>query len=76
MTEPAVDVLARVQQANQNIGVLLVELLNDNSTETAQRLREIGQHLGSLSAECLARAAELDGRCVEVPERVVIDAHD
>ena len=51
-------------------------MLNDNSVETPQRLREIGQHLGSLSAECLARAAELDGRCVEPPGRVVIDARD
>ena len=76
MTEPVVDVLTRMQQANQNIGVLLVELLNDNSGDQAQRLREIGQHLGSLSAECLARAAELDGRAVEPPTRVVINAHD
>ena len=76
MTEPVVDVLTRMQQANQNIGVLLVELLNDNSGDQAQRLREIGQHLGSLSAECLARAAELDGRAVEPPTRVVINVHD
>lgn len=75
MTESVVDVLARVQQANQNIGVLLVELLNHpDPASQAQRVRELGQHLGALSAECLGRAAEMDGRAVEPPEHVVIDA--
>lgn len=66
--------LARVQQANQRLGGLLIELLNlDDEAEQAGRLREAAQHLGSLSAECFARAAEIDGRCLEAPARVVID---
>lgn len=75
MTEPVADVLHRVQQANQHIGGLLLELLNhpDPDTQTV-RLRELGRYLGSLSAECLARAAELDGRCGEPCDHVIIDA--
>ena len=75
MAEPVVDVLARAREVNLRIGALLVELLNDD-TEQPARLRELGQHLGSLSAECLARAAELDGRCLDPPQRVVIDARE
>jgi len=71
------DVLARVADTNKHIGVLVVELLNGDHPETASRLRELGQYLGALSAECLGTAAELDGRCPDPPERVIIDAvHD
>lgn len=77
MAEPVVDVLTRVQQVNLRIGARLVELLNhDDPSSQAASLRELGQHLGTLSAECLARVAEADGRCVEPPGRVVIDARD
>ena len=47
--------LARVADANRHIGLLLVELLNSNGEHAAHQLREIGQHLGALSAECLQR---------------------
>lgn len=70
MAESITDVLIRVADANRNIGVLLVELLNANHPGQAGELREIGQHLGALSAECLGRAAELDGRRDQPPERV------
>lgn len=40
----------------------------------AAQLRQLGRYLGSLSAELLARAAELDGRVGDPPGRVVIDA--
>ena len=72
MAEPVVDVLCRVQQVNQRIGPLVIELLNDD-TDQAARLRELGRLLGSLSAQCFARAAEVDGHYVEPPDRVVID---
>lgn len=69
------DVLTRAAQMNRQIGPLLIELLNTPEVpEQTEQLRELGQHLGSLSAEVLARAAELDGRLVEAPGRVVIDA--
>lgn len=75
MTEPVTDMLTRVQAANQRIGGVLLELLNrPEGTEQAAQLRKLGQHLGTLSAECLARAAEVDGRCIEPPARVIIDA--
>ena len=77
MSEPVADVLYRVQQANQRIGAVLVELLNqpDLGAQSA-RLRELGRHLGTLSAECLARAAEADGRALDTPSRVIIDASE
>lgn len=75
MNEPVADVLTRVAQTTQRIGPLLLELLNEPDTTVQNtRLREAGRHLGELSAECLARAAEAEsGRNVQV-ERVVIDA--
>ncbi|MBB3053041.1 hypothetical protein FHS23_004084 [Prauserella isguenensis] len=74
MTEPVADVLARVADINGRIGPLLVELLNHPDRDgRADQLRELGQHLGALSAEVLTRAAELDGRIVEPPQRVIID---
>lgn len=75
MVEPVADVLTRVADITGRIGPLLVELLNHPDTvETAEQLRRLGGHVGSLSAELLARAAELDGRAVEPPGRVVIGA--
>lgn len=75
MAEPVADVLSRVADLTSRIGPLLVELLNHpDVAEQAEQVRALGQHVGSLSAELLARAAELDGRVVEQPERVVIDA--
>lgn len=75
MVEPVVDVLTRVANLAGRIGPLLVELLNHPDVAgQAEQLRALGQHVGSLSAELLARAAELDGRVVEQPERIVIDA--
>lgn len=77
MTEPVSDVLTRVAGVNRQIGPLLVELLNTaQGPEQAARLREVAQHLGSLSAELFARAAEVDGSAVEGVERVIIDAGD
>lgn len=77
MSESVADVLARVQDANQRVGAVLLELLNhpDPAVRSA-RLQELGRHLGSLSAECLASAAEADGRSVDAPRRVIIDAAD
>lgn len=75
MAEPVADVLTRVANLTNRIGPLLVELLNyPDADEQAEQLRQLGRHVGSLSAELLARAAELDGRVVEQPERIVIDA--
>ena len=77
MSEPVADVLYRVQQANRRIGEVLVELLNHpDPAAQSVRLRELGRHLGTLSAECLARAAEADGRVLDAPSRVIIDASD
>src|SRR5699024_1893677 len=61
----------------QHIGGRLLELLThpDPDTQTAQ-LRGLGRHPGSLSAECLAGATELDGRCSEPYEQVIIDARE
>lgn len=76
-TTPVSDVLARVARVNKQIPPLLLELLNEPDVEVqCARLRELGQYLASLSAEVLARAAEVDGRAVQTPERVVIDARD
>lgn len=75
MPEPVGDVLTRIADITSHIGPLLIELLNhSDTTEQAEQLRQLGQHLGSLSAELLTRAAELDGRVVEAPERIIIDA--
>lgn len=77
MKHPVVNVLARVQKVNLRIGGLLVELLNhDDPASQAAPLRELGQYLASLSAECLARAAQADGHYAEPPTRVAIDARD
>ena len=77
MSEPVADVLTRVAGVNQWIGPLLVELLNTaQGPEQAVRLREVAQHLGSLSAELFARAAEVDGSAAERVERVIIEARD
>lgn len=77
MADSVADVLGRVAALTGRIGPLLVELLNDPDTAAqADQLRELGQHVGSLSAELLAHAAELDGRLVGPPERVIVDAHD
>lgn len=74
MTEPVGAVLGRVAEINRQLPPLLMDLLNEADPEQqAQQLRQLGQHLGSLSAECLARAAELDGRIIEA-QRVIIDA--
>ena len=75
MAEPVGDVLTRVADLTHRIGPLLVELLNHPDTvEQAEQLRQLGAHVGSLSAELLSRAAELDGRVVEPPERIIIEA--
>ena len=75
MAELVVDVLTRVQAKLGTLSPLLVELLNmPDEQRQAEHLRDVGQHLASLSAECLARAAELDGRAVDPPARVIIDA--
>lgn len=77
MAEPVADVLTRVAELTRQIGPLLVELLNHpDSGEQAEQLRQLGGHVGALSAVLLARSAELDGRVVEPPERIIIDARD
>ena len=77
MAEPVADVLTRVADMTGRIGPLLVELLNhSDAVKQAEHLRQVGQHLGTLSTELLARAAEVEGRVVEAPERVIIDARD
>lgn len=75
MSEPVSDVLTRVAGVNQQIGALLVELLNtEPGPEQARHLREMAQHLGSLSAELFARSAEVDGTAIAGVDRVIIDA--
>lgn len=69
------DVLGNVAYINSHIGPLLVELLNQpDDASQAEQLRALGRHVGELSAEILAHAATLDGRCVDGPSAVVIDA--
>jgi len=69
------DVLGNVAHVNHHIGALLVDVLNQqDETQQAAQLRELGRQVGELSAELLARAAEADGRCVDTPSAVVIDA--
>lgn len=49
-----------MQKVNLRIGGLLVELLNhDDPASQEAQLRELAQHLGSLSAVCLDRANSL-----------------
>lgn len=75
MREPVADVLARVAHTNQQLGPLLIELLNNpDEAQQATNLRELGHHLGELAAEVLARAAELGGRQIDPPAAVIIDA--
>lgn len=69
------DLMVRVTKSNRHLGEAMLEAMNARNNETqAVGLREIGRHLGELSADLLARAAELDGRTLEYPERVIIDA--
>lgn len=62
MSRQVSDVLANITAVNQRIGPLLLKLLNEPDTQAqAAKLRQLSQHLGTLSAECLARAADIDG---------------
>jgi hypothetical protein len=61
---------------NVHLGEVVVEMMTrqDGGELPADGVRELGQRLGTMSADLLARAAELDGRMIETPARVVIDA--
>lgn len=76
MTDSGIDALGRVAHATEKLGALLLELRDEPDVALrAARLREAGRHLGSLSAECLARAAEEGAAKRAGPvERVMIDA--
>jgi hypothetical protein len=67
------ELLARAARVNTRFGAVVVELFEhqDGGELPAAGVRELGQHLAELSAELLARAAELDGRTID---RVIIDA--
>lgn len=53
VAEPVADVLARVAEINGRIGPSVVELLNNaDAFEQAGQLRQLGQYVGSLSANC------------------------
>ncbi|PXY25137.1 hypothetical protein BAY59_24230 [Prauserella coralliicola] len=69
------ELLARLAQVNLHLGEVVSELMTgqDGGELPAQGLRELGDRFGGLAAELYARAAELDGRMIEAPARVVID---
>jgi hypothetical protein len=66
--------LARVAKVNRHLGQVVVELMTnqDGGELPAAGVRDLGQHLGQLNVDLLARAADLDGRTIG---RVIIDAH-
>lgn len=76
MTESVTDALSRVANTTEQLGPLLRELRGEPDVAVrAARLREAGRHLGELSAECLARAAEAGSTKRPGPvDRVLIDA--
>lgn len=75
MVERDRQLLAYAAEVNRSFGAAVVQLLSeqDGGQLPAARLHAIGTQLGELSAAFLARAAELDGRVPDTPERVVID---
>lgn len=73
--ESVADVLTRVAHTTQRLGPVLLELLNEpDQTKRNTRLREASRHLGELSAECLAQAADADQPDNTPVRRAVIDA--
>jgi hypothetical protein len=67
------ELLARIAQVNRHLGAVVVELMSgqDGGELPADGVRDLGRHLGRLSVDLFARAAELDGRTIG---RVIIDA--
>ncbi|MEU6646383.1 hypothetical protein ABZ863_28085 [Saccharomonospora sp. NPDC046836] len=63
------ELLARAAAVNTKFGVVVSELMlsQDGGELRAARLRQIGQALGALSTDFLARAAELDGCVIDTP---------
>jgi hypothetical protein len=72
------ELLARLARVNGTVGQATIAMLQDmpSGDLPAAQLRALGTHLAELSADLLARAAEIDGRLVETPRRVVIDARN
>jgi hypothetical protein len=68
--------LARVARANDTAGQVVLAILGDYDRPDPEpaRMRALGRELAELGADLLARAAELDGRVIEPPTRVLIDA--
>lgn len=72
MIGPDHDLMARAAKANRHLGEAMLEALNAPTDELrAVGLREVGRHLGELSADLLAYAEKLEGNPVDV---VIIDA--
>lgn len=76
MIERDRDLLARAARVNNRLGTAVSDLMSkqDSGELPAAELRAIGASLGELAAEFLARASELDGRRIDTPNRVIIDA--
>lgn len=70
------ELLARLGQVNSHLGEAVVALVQDQDGGElpAEGVRVLAELLGSMSAALYARAAELTGRVVEPPARVIIDA--
>jgi SAM-dependent MidA family methyltransferase len=66
------DLMMRATKANRHLGEALLEALNAPTEDLrAVGVREIGRHLGELSADLLAYAERLEGGTVDA---VIIDA--
>jgi hypothetical protein len=66
------ELLARVARVNQHLGAVVIDLMTrqDGGELPPGEVRDLGQHLAELSADLLARAAELEGRTIG---HVIID---
>lgn len=70
------ELLVRLGHVSGTIAAATTSMLGEmpDGYLPADKLQAIGKHLAEVSADTLARAAELDGRMLEYPERVIIDA--
>jgi hypothetical protein len=68
------ELLARASRTSDAIGQTVVGILGEHSRPDPARLRALGKNMATVSADLLARAAELDGRTHTPPARVLIDA--
>lgn len=70
------ELLARLMTMNQHLGEVVHRLMQgqDDGRLPATSVRDLAELLGGMSAQLYTRAAELEGRAVRTPPRVIIDA--